>query len=214
MACQQGLIDVGTRILDKKKQGFTFGTLFCGLELLGAAWEKGTYVFSVEQLNQRKTTHPKAQSIYQRMGEATWGRIWKSWPEIVVVTQPPEATVRYDLMERLMPMNMVVNRPDRVLVTGTVEYYTNVGHKVWEKQLSARGYDPTSWLVYEEDCGSPTQEARVATLCINRGSLASRTPLPFSLVAGMTPATIGFFCLDGLQNAGPRIYQEEHQGRA
>jgi hypothetical protein len=35
---QHGLIDGGTRLVDKKKQFFTFGTLFCGLELLGAAW--------------------------------------------------------------------------------------------------------------------------------------------------------------------------------
>jgi hypothetical protein len=28
---QQGLIDGGTRLVDKKKQSFTFGTLFCGL---------------------------------------------------------------------------------------------------------------------------------------------------------------------------------------
>jgi hypothetical protein len=52
-------------------------------------------------------------------------------------------------MERLIPRNIVVNRPDRVLVIGTVEDYMTVGHKLWEKQLSARGYDPTSWLVYE-----------------------------------------------------------------
>jgi hypothetical protein len=37
-AWQQELIDGGTIILDKKKQEFTFGTLFCGLEVLGAAW--------------------------------------------------------------------------------------------------------------------------------------------------------------------------------
>jgi hypothetical protein len=61
---QQGLIDGGTRLLDKKKQGFTFGRLFCGLELLGAAWESGTHVFSIEQLNQRNTTRPKTRSIY------------------------------------------------------------------------------------------------------------------------------------------------------
>jgi hypothetical protein len=42
-AWQQALIDGGTRFLDKKKQGFTFGTLFCGLELLRAAWESGTH---------------------------------------------------------------------------------------------------------------------------------------------------------------------------
>jgi hypothetical protein len=48
-------------------------------------------------------------------------------------------------------------RPDRVLVINTVEYYMTVGHKVWDKQLFVRGYEPTSWLVYEEDCGSPTR---------------------------------------------------------
>jgi hypothetical protein len=60
-ARQHGFIDEGTIFLDKKKQGFNFGTLFCGLELLGAAWENGTHVFSIDQLNQRKTTRPKAQ---------------------------------------------------------------------------------------------------------------------------------------------------------
>jgi hypothetical protein len=59
-------------------------------------------------------------------------------------------------MERLMPRNMMVDRPDRVLVIGTVEYYMTVEHKVWEKKLAARVYDPTSWFVSEEDCGSPT----------------------------------------------------------
>jgi hypothetical protein len=46
-AWQNGLIDGGTIFLDKKKQVFTFGTLFCGLEMLGAAWESGTHVFSI-----------------------------------------------------------------------------------------------------------------------------------------------------------------------
>jgi hypothetical protein len=57
----------------KKKQGFTFGTLFCGLELLGAAWENDIHVFSIEQMNQRKTTRPKAQSIYQKKGRHLGG---------------------------------------------------------------------------------------------------------------------------------------------
>jgi hypothetical protein len=65
---QHILIDGGTRLVYKKKQGFTFGTLLCGLELLGAAWESGIHVFSIEKMNQRKTACPKAQSIYQRMG--------------------------------------------------------------------------------------------------------------------------------------------------
>jgi hypothetical protein len=33
-------------------------------------------------------------------------------------------------MECLMPRNMVVDRPDRVLVIGTVEDYMTVEHKV------------------------------------------------------------------------------------
>jgi hypothetical protein len=61
------------------------------------------------------------------------------------VTQPPEATVRHEWMELLMPRDVMIDRLDRFLVIGT-EDYTTVGHKVWEKQL-ARGYDPTSWLV-------------------------------------------------------------------
>jgi hypothetical protein len=127
-------------------------------------------------MNQRKTTLPKAHSIYQRTAEAPWGRIQKSWPEIVVATQPPEATVRYEWMERLMPRNMAVDRPDMVLVIGTLEDYMTVEHKVWETQLPTRGCDQTSWLVYEEAHRSPTQGARVATLCMRRGSSASRTP--------------------------------------
>jgi hypothetical protein len=87
-------------------------------------------------MNQRKITHPKAQSMYQIMGEAPWGRIRKSWPEIVVVAQPPEATLRYEWMEHLMPRNIGVVRPDRVLVVGTVEDYMTVEHKVWENQLA------------------------------------------------------------------------------
>jgi hypothetical protein len=59
-------------------------------------------------------------------------------------------------MERIMPTDATACRPDRVLVIATVEDYMTVGHKVWGKKIFARGYDPTSWLVYEEDCGSPT----------------------------------------------------------
>jgi hypothetical protein len=95
-------------------------TLFCVFKLLGAAWENGTHVFSIEQLNQRKTNRPKDHSIYQRMGEAPWGRIRKSWPDIVVVTHLPEATVRYEWMERLIPRDVTVDRPVRVIVIVTV----------------------------------------------------------------------------------------------
>jgi hypothetical protein len=63
------------------------------------------------------------------MGEAPWGRFRKSWPEIVVVTQPPEATVRYEWMERLVPRDMAVDRSDRVLVIITVGDFMTVGHK-------------------------------------------------------------------------------------
>jgi hypothetical protein len=82
-----------------------------------------------------------------------------------------------------MPRNMVMDRTDRVLVIGTVEDYTTLEQKIWENQFAVRRYDPTSWLTYEEDCVSPTRGARVATLCVRRGSSASHSPLPFSLVA-------------------------------
>jgi hypothetical protein len=90
-------------------------------------------------------------------------------------------------MDHLIPKNIGMVRSDRLLVVGTVEDYMTVKHKVSEKQLAARGYDPTYWLVYEEDCGSPTRGARVATLCIRRGSQASRTAPPFlpSSIPGM-----------------------------
>jgi hypothetical protein len=109
------------------------------------------------------------------------------------VAQPPEATVRYEWIESLIPRNIVVYR---VLVIGTVEDCMTVEHKVWENQLAARGCDPTYWLVYEEDFGSPTRGAQVATLCIRRGSSASRTPLPFSLVtAERLPPRSAYFAL-------------------
>jgi hypothetical protein len=71
--------------------------------------------------------------MYQIMGEAPWGRIRMSWPEIVVVTQPPKATLRYEWMEHLVPRTMFVDRPERVLAVGTVEDYMTVEHKVWGK---------------------------------------------------------------------------------
>jgi hypothetical protein len=97
---------------------------------MGSSWENDTHVFRIEQLNQIKTTRPKAQSVLQRMGRAAWGRIWKSWPAIVVVTQPPEAPVMYECMERLIPRDVSVDRPDRVKVISTVEDYMTVGHKI------------------------------------------------------------------------------------
>jgi hypothetical protein len=78
------------------------------------------------------------------MGEAPWGRIQNSWPEIVVVTQPPKATVRYEWMERLMPSNMAMERLDRVLVIDTVEDYMTFEHKVWE--ISSLRRDATQLL--------------------------------------------------------------------
>jgi hypothetical protein len=114
------------------------------------------------------------------------------------MTQPPEAKLRYEWMEHPMPRNMGVVRPDRVLVVETVEDYMTVTHKVLEKQLAARGYDPTSWLVYKEDCGSPTRGARVATLCIQKGSPVSRTIFSFSLVATerLPPRAASFALMD------------------
>jgi hypothetical protein len=62
-----------------------------------------------------------------------WGVIRKSWPEVVVVTQPPEEKLSNEWMEHLMPKNMGIVRPDKVLVVGAVEDYMTVENKVWEK---------------------------------------------------------------------------------
>jgi hypothetical protein len=62
-----------------------------------------------------------------------------------------------------MPRDVKVDRLERALVIGTVEDYTTVQHKVWENQLFVWGYDPTFWLVYEEDCESPTRGVRVVS---------------------------------------------------
>jgi hypothetical protein len=83
---------------------------------LEAAWESGIHVFSIDKMNQRKTNLPRAQSIYQMIGEAPWGSIRKLWPEVVEVTQPPNAKLRYEWMEHLMPNTMGILRPDRVAV--------------------------------------------------------------------------------------------------
>jgi hypothetical protein len=129
--CQQGLIDGGTILVDKKKHSFTFGTLFCGLELLGDTCKIiGSHVFSIDQMNQRKTNRSRAHSSYHRTGEALWGRICRSRPEVVVVTQSPEEKLRCEWMEHLIPKNMGIVRPDRILVVGTVEDYMTVEHKV------------------------------------------------------------------------------------
>jgi hypothetical protein len=175
------------KISGQEEAGFYFWSFIRGLELLVAAWESGIRVFSIEQMNQRKTTRPQAQSIYQRMG-GPWGRIRKYWPKVVVVNQPLEATFTYEWMEHLMPRNMGVVRPDRFLAA---EDYMTFKHKVWENQLAARGSDPISGLVYEEDCGSSTRVARVATLCIRRGSPASLTlPPPVFPSSSRTPARL------------------------
>jgi hypothetical protein len=55
------------------------------------------------------------------------------------MTQPPKFTARYEWMERLMTRDMTMDRPDRVIVIVTIEDYMTIGHKVWEKQLFARG---------------------------------------------------------------------------
>jgi hypothetical protein len=96
------------------------------------------------------------------------------------------------------------------LLVGTVEDYMTVEHNVWEKQLASRGYDPTSWLIYEEDCGSPTRGARVATSCIIRGSPASRTPLPFSLVrAESLPPRSALFAVMDYEVPAPAFIKKD-----
>jgi hypothetical protein len=63
------------------------------------------------------------------------------------MTHPPKATFIYEWMDHPMPRTMYVVRSDRVLVVRTIEDHMTVEHKVWEKQLDARGYDPNYWLV-------------------------------------------------------------------
>jgi hypothetical protein len=55
-------------------------------------------------------------------------------------------------MAHIMPKNMGVFRPERVLVVGTVEYYMTVEHKVWEKQLAARETNLSKvYICFEKD---------------------------------------------------------------
>jgi hypothetical protein len=136
------------------------------------------------------------------MGEAPWGRIRKSWPEIVVVTHPPEATVRYEWMECLIPRKMAVDRPDRVLVIGTVEDYTTVKHKVWENQLDVRDMTQLLGWFTRRISRHPLEEPEGQPY-VFIGVHQPLAPHPFLLGIGIgsggtSPDTIGFFCLDGL----------------
>jgi hypothetical protein len=51
---QNGLINGGTRLVDKKNQSFTFRTLFYGLEVSEAACESGIHIFIIDQINESK----------------------------------------------------------------------------------------------------------------------------------------------------------------
>jgi hypothetical protein len=69
----------GTRLVGKKRQSFIFGTLFCGLELFGAAWESGSHVLSIDQMNQRNVnTSGKAGAQIPQLplgdDSSPWGR--------------------------------------------------------------------------------------------------------------------------------------------
>jgi hypothetical protein len=73
-----------------------------------------------------------------------------------------------------------------------------VEQKVWKKQLAARGYNPISWFVYEENCGSPTQGAEWQP-CVFEEVNQPLVPPPFILDSGGTPpATVSFVYLDGI----------------
>jgi hypothetical protein len=149
-------------------------------------------------MNQRKTTRPKAQSIYKRIGEAPWGHIRKSWPEIVVVTQTPEATVRYEWIERPMPRNMMVDRPERVIVIDTVEDYMTVGHKIWEKQISARGGQPNLLIGLQGGLWIAHWRSPSGNPMYSKGFIYSRTSLPLSLVMTerLPPRSASFSLMD------------------
>jgi hypothetical protein len=120
-------------------------------------------------------------------------------------------------MENLMPKNIGIVRPGRVLLVGIVEDNMTVEHKVWEKQLAARDYDPTSWLISEEDCGSPTRGSPSGNTIhyIIRCSPASRTPLPFSLVMAehLPPQLASFTLMDYKVPDHAFIKKDNRKGR-
>jgi hypothetical protein len=185
------------RNIFKQEEASLYFWIFCGLELLGAAWESGTHIFSIDQLNQRKTTFSKDQAIYQRMEEAPLGRIWKYWPEIDVMTQTPEATVRYEWMECLMPRNLTVDRPYMVHVICTVEDYTTIKQKVWESS-SLRG-DTTQLLGWftRRIVDLPLEDPEWQPYLF-AGVHQPLAPIPFSLVAAehLPPRSASFALMD------------------
>jgi hypothetical protein len=131
-ARQQGLICGGKISLEKNDKKFTYGTVLYGLELVVAAWESGEHVFSIEQLNKRKSARPWADACYQITEGAPWGGgLSKKWPDVVVVNPPQEALALREWMNRPMPTDIGMVGPGQVLVIWTVEEYMTVDHKVW-----------------------------------------------------------------------------------
>jgi hypothetical protein len=164
---------------------------------MGAARESGSHVFSIDQMNQRKKNRPTDQSNYQRMGEAPLGRTRRSWLEVIVVMHPPNAKLRYEWMEHLIPNNMGILRPDRVLEVGTVEdYMTSTG--IWPYSL----VDLRGGLQVVHS-GSPSGNT------MHSKGLVSLPYSPPFLPSdnGTPPTTIGLLRSDGLQGARPRVPQ-------
>jgi hypothetical protein len=57
-----------------------------------------------------------------------------------------------------MPRNMAVDRPDRVIVIGTVEDYMTVEHKMWENKPAARGSNELLGWFIRRIWGHPLEE--------------------------------------------------------
>jgi hypothetical protein len=115
------------------------------------------------------------------------------------MTQSPEATAGHEWVERLMPRDVTVDRPDRVLVICTVEDYMTAGHKVWENSSLCGGTtQPLGWFTRKIVDLPLGGGGGVATLCIRRGSSASRVSLPFYLLAAerLPPQSASFALMD------------------
>jgi hypothetical protein len=134
---QHGLIEGGTRLVDKKKQSFTFGTLFCGLDF----WETPGKVASIFSALIKLI---KVRQIAQEPTQVT--SEWEAYSEVIdgggCGHPAPEAKLRYEWMEHLMHKNMGIVRPDRVLVFGTMEDYVTIGHKLCENSSQLEAMTP------------------------------------------------------------------------
>jgi hypothetical protein len=127
----------------------------------------------------------------------------------------PDTTVRYEWMERLIPRDVTVDRLDRVLVIGTVEDYTTVKHKVWEKKISlCRGTNQLlGWFtrrIVDHQLEEPEWQPYVF-----EGVHQPLAPPPYSLVAAerLPPRSASFALMDYKVSARAYIKKSIQKGR-